>query len=859
MDIYGRRKYPLAVGHYAGDSLISGEAELDRQLDGKLSTRFQLDLYPGRAATAEVIPAPGAHPPGALIIGMGEVGEITPEKVRAGVLEACLRYALLLAETTTGGKDLLPRSAAFSSLLIGVSGGRAISVADSITSTVRAALAANRMLKERNLADRVRIDEIQFVELFEDAAIEATHAAARLPEFLKNDLAPGELVQFDKRLRSLSGGLFRRRLDDYTAGWWRRIQITADRCGPERSTAGASSTALVFVSLTDRARAEETLAASQTGLVDALLKEATRQPVYDEDSAVALFELLIPNPLKDRAPSDADLVLVLDSAAAAYPWEFLARRAGEEVIPLSIHSGMIRQLRVEASGSRPRTTRRRNALIIGDTSSNLPELPGAQEEAREVFKLLSAKGYSGTELIKKSPVEIVRQLFAHEYRIIHLAGHGIYNSSDPARSGMVLGLNMYLTSMELCQIRTLPEFVFINCCHLGKMEDVDYLHVSSPHRMAASVAQALIARGIKAVVAAGWAVNDAAAVVFAKTFYELMLEGRKFGEATRMARIEARRIGSNTWSAYQCYGNPDFMLTEPGGRGTGLSQEFYSRQEWVDELKDIAASAGGKRGDALKDLTYRVRRAKERIPDVWLDGEVLVALAEGQKAIRDFASATETYGNALKLEKASAPVQAIEQRANLKDRRAKELFGTDPAGANQMWNEAEDDLLALNKLLGESSERLSLLGALWKRRGRADLEKRPDAFKKAAEYYRRAYLHARITKGKIDPYPGLNLIALSYLNGETQALPHECLEEAKRSRDDPNFWERIYLADAILLEHLLAGTLGSKAEEVIGAYQKTLRFAPPNERDSVLGQLQFIAEILKGNEVLERIVRDATL
>ncbi len=856
-------RYPLAVGHYAGDSLVSGEAELDRQLDGKLSTRFQMGLYPGRAATADVILARGAHPPGALIVGLGDVGKITPEKVRAGVLEACLRYALMLVETTAepaaGGTDL-PRSAAFSSLLIGVAGGRAISVADSITSTVRAALAANRMLKDRNLAHQVRIDEIQFVELFEDAAIEATHAAARLPEFLKNDLAPGERVEFDKRLRSLPGGLFRRRLDDYTAGWWRRIEITADRCGPEHSAAGASSTGLVFVSLTDRARAEETLAATQTELVDALLKEATRQPVYDEDSAVALFELLLPNALKDRAPSDADLVLVLDKAAAAYPWEFLARRAGEEVIPLSIRSGLIRQLRVEASELRPRTTRKQNALIIGDTLSDLSELPGAQEEASEVFKLLSKNGYSGQPLIRQSPVEIVRQLFAHEYRIIHLAGHGIYDEKHPARSGMVLGRNMYLTSLELSQLRTLPELVFINCCYLGKMEKV--VHVDSPHRMAASVAQELIGKGVKAVVAAGWAVNDAAAVVFARTFYELMLGGRKFGEATREARIEARRSGSrsNTWSAYQCYGNPDFMLTEPGGRGTGVASEFYSRQEWLDELKDVTASAGGRRGDGLQELADRIQRAKE-IPRVWRDGEVLVALAEAQKAVEDFAGATETYETALRLEKASAPVQAIEQRANLKDRQAVKLFEGDSASANRMWDEAEHELLALNDLLGVSSERLSLLGGLWKRRGGADpdIDKRTQAFKKAVQYYKGAYVHARSARGEIDPYPGLNLIALAYLNGETQSIPRECLEEARRSSDDPNFWQRIYRADAILLEHLLADDVKANAQEVIDAYRQTLRLAPPNQRHSVLDQLQFIAKIRKDDQELQRVVKEASL
>ena len=58
-----------------------------------------------------------------------------------------------------------PRSAAFSSMLIGISGGRAISIADSVKSIVQAAVEANRVLRRRELWDRVRIDEVEFIEL----------------------------------------------------------------------------------------------------------------------------------------------------------------------------------------------------------------------------------------------------------------------------------------------------------------------------------------------------------------------------------------------------------------------------------------------------------------------------------------------------------------------------------------------------------------------------------------------------------------------------------------------------------------------------------------------------------------------
>ena len=147
-------RHPVVVGHYAGDGLVSAEAALDRQLGGRLSTRFHMDLYPGPQGTAEVVRAPGSHPAGAIVIGLGEVGEITASKVRQGVLEGCLQYALMRAEDPR--EDGATPSAAVSSLLIGASGGRAISIADSLAAVARGVVEANRELRRHPRAGAIR-------------------------------------------------------------------------------------------------------------------------------------------------------------------------------------------------------------------------------------------------------------------------------------------------------------------------------------------------------------------------------------------------------------------------------------------------------------------------------------------------------------------------------------------------------------------------------------------------------------------------------------------------------------------------------------------------------------------------------
>ncbi|MEZ5392377.1 MAG: CHAT domain-containing protein [Bryobacterales bacterium] len=56
---------------------------------------------------------------------------------------------------------------------------------------------------------------------------------------------------------------------------------------------------------------------------------------------------------------------------------------------------------------------------------------------------------------------------------------------------------------------------------------------TADHRFAANVATQLIRMGVRAVIAAGWAVDDAPAKAFADVFYDHMLKGAEFGYAVR--------------------------------------------------------------------------------------------------------------------------------------------------------------------------------------------------------------------------------------------------------------------------------------------------------------------------------------
>ena len=202
---------------------------------------------------------PGAHPPGAIVIGLGEVGDLTPEKLARLVANAAVRHAVRVADTSSG---VGWASAAMSTLFIGTDSG-SMTVADSIRSIVRGVLEANRRLRATKLWERVRIDRLQFVELFEDVAEQAAHIVNALPEMLAQELSRAEAVKPTPQLGVMPGGEYSRPPEDHRAqGWWRRVQITGQTspASPASGGNGAEAIELVYTPLTDRAKLSQSTA-----------------------------------------------------------------------------------------------------------------------------------------------------------------------------------------------------------------------------------------------------------------------------------------------------------------------------------------------------------------------------------------------------------------------------------------------------------------------------------------------------------------------------------------------------------------------------------------------------------------------
>ncbi|MEI2733162.1 MAG: CHAT domain-containing protein [Dermatophilaceae bacterium] len=656
----------VLVGHYPGASISGGEAALDQLLGGRLSRAAQLGIYPGPAETCQVFtdPADWASPPGAIVAGLGPMGELSAATLARACAHAALTAAMARLSTADRRRDedappevLQLRLA---SVLVGTGGAGGLPVRDSVQAILTGIQRANDRL--RDTAVPVHIARVQFLELWQDRALQALDAVHK--SLASSALEYAFLAE--RSLRELPGRQRRLVFGD-SPGWWQRVRVRCESDG-----------GLTFEASIRRAGAPIRTVPTQRALVDRLVEQLVDSPTPDPAAARALFELLFPNDLKAKAPDTDNVVLVVDPDAARYPWELLDDHGTEAGrVPLGVRRGLLRQLEGSAMRSHVLSATNARALVVGDSDSGLAPLPAAQAEARSVAEALTGHGFRTECLVTASGQSVVQALFDGAYRVVHLAGHGVYrfpvgdgpssgvhavggspDGAVPTVTGMVLGRGMYLTAAEIGQMRQVPELVFVNCCHLGTVagEDRGSRPAANFHKLAASFATELIAIGVRAVVACGWAVDDEAAGAFADALYAALLDGSPFGEAVKTARRTTWEAfpDVNTWGAYQCYGDPDYVLVlDPGATASSRTHDLACLQAAEVEIENLSHAV-----EVTRDTRVGLRRLEQIqsvLADAGLDGPGLhIHLARAyhrlgsyEKASGHFQAVLDAGGSAL--------------------------------------------------------------------------------------------------------------------------------------------------------------------------------------------------------------------
>lgn len=651
-------RHPVLVGHYLGDAISGAETLLDHCLSNHLSDVRHMGLYPGVIETCEVMLRRDRNPPGGVVAGLGEFGDLTPGRLRRTIHRAVLRYALdRKRRATEVGQDLnTMEPIALTSLVNGHKGAN-MTVQQSVQAILEAIADANRTLTETPIA------KLEFIELYEDTAFKTVSALHRAS---LNGRVAGAF-HFDQKITSGHGA--RLRMD---------FGMESDTC--QKITVTREREHLRYTVISEGAKAEFRKTAVQFDVIERLLEQSRVGTATRRNLGKLLFELMIPMELKSFAQSDQKIHLVLDYSTAHIPWEHMEDDASafslqtnglaleDQFKPLVARTPVIRQLSlIGAAVSRAKTA---TALVVGDPVTSMNPLEGARKEAALVAGLLDKQAGLDVHYMDqpKDGISVLEAVGLKPAKIMHFAAHGIYD--DTARhptAGLVLSDGVFLTAAELLQMRHVPELVFLNCCHLGRDE-------ANAGPIAASLSEALVSKGVRAVIAAGWAVDDAAALLFAEEVYCSMLNKNSFGDAVHHARqvVLGCFPNKNTWGAYQYYGDPNYRLHEVHddyAPSTKQMQHFsadHARKAAVNIARDIDST-----DKARSALLAQLKRIVDCADTGWdKDAPWCEAMGRAYARLDEYEMAVNFLQKARQASPSLVSINAIELLEDLKVRSA---------------------------------------------------------------------------------------------------------------------------------------------------------------------------------------------
>ena len=376
---------------------------------------------------------------------------------------------------------------------------------------------------------------------------------------------------------------------------------------------------------------------------------------------------------------------------------------------------------------------------------------------------------------------------------------------------------------------------------------------------------------MRCVIAAGWAVDDEPAAEFATTFYQHLLSGARFIDAVGAARLQVwRRFpNSNTWAAYQCYGDPDWLWRQQVGDAqqasiapsASLLPTIASASDLELALENLALDV--RFGDqGRQPVLDTLELLASRHSDEWgRMGAVAEAFGAAYLACGELARAADWLSRALAADDGSASLKVLDQLANVKARCAATL---EPQPA-RLEIGAAIGLLQRAQAVQSTRERLNLLGSAYKRLALielvessaasaagvpADTTAAIEALRQCAQHYSEAEQQGGVRAP--DFYPGLNRIAaetcLDLLCNEAPATNAQALGCAGVSdvlqqcnRGEADFWSIAGVAELQVIVALLERRLAPELPALLRALDDLHDRQPaPDQWASVRDQARLV-------------------
>lgn len=804
-------KYPVMVGHFRNDGIVSAEKAINNYLGKRLSLKHELKIYPEDIGTSDVF-LNNRNNPAAVVVGLGNNDQLTSSSLERTIMQAAINYMLICNSREGIGNEL-----GLSVLLIG-SSFAGLSLDSSIKSILSGIQNANAVIQAKG--GYKPITQVEFIELFEDKAVQTLKLLIK--EERNNRLSSP--VRLLSETLNKEKGRRQRIVYEMMDDWWSQLTILKEQ-SEDIPTHLAN---FRFSASSSAAKVDIRKNTIPIHLIHSRMERMAERQEWDMDMARQIFELLIPNDFKPAVRNQQHILLNLDLDTACIPWELLHDTKTYSK-PLATQVGIVRRMEYDNANMDITYVSDLRALVIGDPFLNneAKQLPYARQEAEEVITILEQENFSVIPKLKATDDEIIGALYADTYKIIHLAGHGEYAESGKQphlRSGMLIGEGRYLSSNYITNLSYVPDLVFINCCHIGHVSPDIQVQTYNQHKLASNISLELMRKGVKCVVAAAWAIDDKAARRFTEVFYQSLLDGRNFGETVLAARAATYQDfpNKNTWAAYQCYGDQFYTLTSKKTKGP--EDIYYDQEEVRIDLQnlynrvDVDKDGVSYFEERLQDLEQRIEKSNLR-----KSSKIHTLMAEVYAQIRNYDKAIENYREAIKLSSIDMPAEVHEKLYWMLYKK----YYNELLEGKDTTVDLEDVLKRLHHLVEYNStyERNNLLGSIYKMKACFESDKKlfEQWLKLSATFYKTGSTKTTYEKPNTI-YPLSNSILMQaigdmYKKGNKrknylQTLTQE-YNNCKKYLNLADYWDKMVETNFIFIETMFADTLAEHKSKLV--------------------------------------------
>ncbi|MEG4848096.1 CHAT domain-containing tetratricopeptide repeat protein, partial [Microcoleus sp. F10-C6] len=277
-----------------------------------------------------------------------------------------------------------------------------------------------------------------------------------------------------------------------------------------------------------------------------------------------LYQLLI-EPIADLLPTEPNdpVIFIPHQSIFLVPFATLQNARGQYLVEkhtiIIAPAIQVLQLTRQAR-QKVRQVSPQNVLVVGNPTmpkigsppQQLDPLPGSEQEAQIIAKLLNTQALIGPQATKTA---IIQQM--SNARIIHLATHGLFKEVKRQDIPGALALapsgndDGWLTSSEILDLKLNAELVVLSACNTGRGKLTGDGVVG--------LSRSLITAGVPSILASLWYVPDAPTAELMAEFYRQLQQNPNKAQALRQAMLITmkKHPEPRDWAAFTLIGEAE--------------------------------------------------------------------------------------------------------------------------------------------------------------------------------------------------------------------------------------------------------------------------------------------------------------